>query len=84
MNEVMLLGLAAAACTTAAFVPQVMHSLRSRDTRGISLGMYAVFTTGIALWLAYGTILGDWPIILANGATLVLCLLVLALKLRHG
>ncbi|UCH53887.1 MAG: SemiSWEET transporter [Pseudomonadota bacterium] len=84
MNSVTLLGLTAAACTTAAFVPQVMHSLRTRDTRGLSLGMYAVFTVGIALWLVYGLILGDWPIILANGITLALCAMVLMLKCRHG
>ncbi len=84
MNSVTLLGFVAAACTTASFVPQVMHSLRTRDTRGISLGMYAVFTAGIALWLVYGVLLGDWPIIVANGITLALCAAVLLLKLRHG
>jgi MtN3 and saliva related transmembrane protein len=84
MNSVMLLGLVAAACTTAAFVPQVMHSLRTRDTRGVSLGMYLVFTAGIALWLIYGLLVADWPIIVANSVTLALCTLVLVLKFRHG
>jgi MtN3 and saliva related transmembrane protein len=84
MNSVTILGFVAAACTTASFVPQVMHSLRTRDTRGISLGMYAVFTAGIALWLVYGALLGDWPIIVANSVTLALCIAVLSLKLRHG
>jgi MtN3 and saliva related transmembrane protein len=84
MNTVTLLGLLAAACTSVSFVPQVLHSLRTRDTRGVSFGMYTVFTLGIALWLVYGAILGDWPIILANSVTLVLCALVIALKLRHG
>lgn len=78
------LGFIAAACTTASFVPQVVHSWRTRDTRGISLGMYTVFTGGIALWLVYGVVRGDWPIIVANGITLALCLAVVALKLRHG
>lgn len=84
MQTVDALGFMAAACTTAAFVPQVVRSWRTRDTRGISLGMYAVFTGGIALWLAYGLARGDWPIIVANGITLALCLAVVALKLRHG
>lgn len=84
MNSITALGFIAAAFTTASFVPQVVHSWRTRDTRGISLGMYAVFTGGIALWLAYGVMLGDWPIIVANGITLALCLTVVVLKLRHG
>jgi MtN3 and saliva related transmembrane protein len=84
MSTITLLGFVAAAFTTASFVPQVVRSWRTRDTRGISLGMYAVFTSGIALWLVYGMALGDWPIIAANGVTLALCLAVLALKLRHG
>jgi MtN3 and saliva related transmembrane protein len=84
MNSVTALGFIAAAFTTASFVAQVVHSWRTRDTRGISLGMYAVFTSGIALWLAYGVVQGDWPIIVANAITLALCLAVVVLKLRHG
>ena len=52
--------------------------------RGISLGMYATFTVGIALWLAYGLLLGAWPLVLANSATLLLALAVLAMRLRYG
>lgn len=84
MDAVTALGFIAAVCTTASFVPQVVHSWRTRDTRGISLGMYAVFTSGIALWLVYGVVRGDWPIIVANSITLALCLAVVLLKLRHG
>jgi MtN3 and saliva related transmembrane protein len=84
MDSVTALGFIAAVCTTASFVPQVVHSWRTRDTRGISLGMYAVFTSGIALWLVYGVVRGDWPIIFANSITLALCLAVVLLKLRHG
>lgn len=84
MDPVSTLGYAAAVVTTASFVAQVVHSWRSRDTRGISLGMYAVFTTGIAMWLTYGIVVKDGPIIAANGITLVLCLAVVLLKLRHG
>src|SRR5690606_18328272 len=49
-----------------------------------SLGMYVVFTVGLCFWLAYGIVLGSWPMILSNVVTLVLALLILALKLRHG
>ena len=84
MNSTTLIGLLAATLTTAAFVPQVVRSLRTRDTRGISLVMYSVFTTGIALWLAYGIAIGDLPIIVSNTITIFLCAAVLVLKLRHG
>ncbi|MHB8405536.1 MAG: SemiSWEET transporter [Gammaproteobacteria bacterium] len=79
-----LIGLAAATLTTISFLPQAYRSLRTRDTRGISLGMYALFTLGIALWLIYGILIHDLPVTLANGVTLVLTLVVLALKLRYG
>lgn len=79
-----LIGYAAAALTTLSFLPQAWKTFRSRDVRGISLGMYALFTTGVAGWLVYGTLQGDWPIILANAITLALSCAVLAMKLRFG
>lgn len=84
MNIPRIIGLVAAALTTLSFVPQVWRSLRTRDMRGISLGMYAAYTIGIALWLIYGLLIGDLPVTLANAATLVLAAIVLILKLRFG
>lgn len=78
------LGYAAAALTTAAFVPQAVKTLRSRDTHGISLAMYVIFIAGIACWLGYGLVLGSWPMIVANAITLLLAAGILALKLRYG
>jgi MtN3 and saliva related transmembrane protein len=78
------IGLLAALLTTAAFLPQVLHTLATRDTRGISLRMYAIFVTGVLLWLIYGLLTHDWPLILANAVTLLLAGAVLILKLRHG
>ncbi len=77
------IGYAAATLTTASFVPQAWLSFRSRDVSGVSLGMYSLFTVGIALWLAYGIFLGAWPIIVANAITLALSSSILALKLRE-
>jgi MtN3 and saliva related transmembrane protein len=78
------IGYLAATLTTLAFVPQAAKTIRSRDTSGISLGMYVVFTIGIVCWFGYGLALGSWPMILANAVTFVLAAVILALKLRHG
>ena len=77
-----LLGYTAAALTTCSFVPQAVLTLRTRDTRGISLGMYSAFTLGVALWLVYGLMLGEWPIIVANTVTLGLAATILVTKIR--
>ena len=78
------IGLAAACCTTIAFLPQVLQTWRTRSTKDISLAMFLVFTTGIFLWLVYGLILRDIPLIAANGITFVLSSTILFFKLRHG
>ena len=77
-------GFAAAALTTGSFIPQALMTIRSRNTSGISLAMYVIFTIGVALWLAYGVFLHSWPMILANTVTLMLAATILALKLRYG
>ena len=82
MNLTDLIGTLAALLTTLNFVPQAWHTFQTKDVSGISLGMYSVFTVGVALWLVYGFILGHWPIILANGITLALAGLVLLLKVK--
>lgn len=84
MNIPRIIGLTAATLTTLAFIPQLWRTLRTRDTRGISLGMYAAYTVGIALWLVYGLLLHDLPITLANSVTLLLAAIMLAFKLRYG
>lgn len=84
VDPVETLGIVAASFTTIAFLPQVVRILRTRDTRSISLWTYLLFCTGVALWLAYGLLRADLPIILANVVTLALAGAVLALKLRSG
>ena len=77
-------GYAAAALTTGSFIPQAIMTVRTRDTRSISRGMYAMFTLGVALWLTYGIVIGSLPMIAANTVTLLLAATILALKLRFG
>ncbi len=79
-----LIGYAAAALTTCSFVPQAWLTFKTRDVQGVSLGMYSVFTAGVALWLVYGLRLGAWPIVIANTVTLALAASILGMKLRYG
>jgi MtN3 and saliva related transmembrane protein len=79
-----LIGLIAAICTTSSFLPQVIKILISKRTKDVSFLMYAILTTGLFLWLVYGFILKDFPLILANSISFTLSLCVLLLKIRHG
>ena len=77
-------GLMAAFLTTSAFLPQVIHTIRTRSTHDISLRMYSLYTIGIFLWLIYGVFLRDVPIMASNAITFLLSGTMLVLKLRHG
>lgn len=79
-----IIGMLAAMLTTIAFIPQAWLTWKTRRADGVSLGMYSIFTTGVALWLVYGLIIGAWPIIVANTFTLALALFILGMKLRFG
>jgi MtN3 and saliva related transmembrane protein len=79
-----LIGLGAAFCTTIAFLPQVLRAWQTRSTKDLSLAMFLVFTAGIFLWLVYGLILRDVPLIAANGTTFVLSGSILYFKIRYG
>ena len=79
-----LIGAAAGTLSTVAFVPQAWRIWKTRSARDLSLPMYLIFTSGVALWLVYGLLLGAVPIIVCNGLTLLLAGAVLAMKLRFG
>jgi len=83
MNLTDLIGTLAAVLTTASFLPQAWHTFRTKDVSGISLGMYSVFTVGVACWLVYGLLLGAWPVVIANCITLALASAILVMKLRY-
>ena len=83
MNPTDLTGTIAATLTTVSFIPQVLQVWRTRHTKDISLGMYAIFTSGVVMWLLYGIALGSWPIIIANSITACLAGTVLLMKIRY-
>jgi MtN3 and saliva related transmembrane protein len=82
MPSLDVLGYTAATLTTVSFLPQAAKTLRTGDTDAISLRMYLLFTSGVALWGLYGLLRGDGPLLVANAITLVSAGLILQCKLR--
>jgi len=82
-SAVTILGLVAGTLTTLSFLPQLLKAWKSRSTHDISIGMFSLLAAGIALWITYGVVTSDLPVIVANVVSLVLVSLILALKLRY-
>ncbi|NLG17003.1 MAG: SemiSWEET transporter [Fibrobacter sp.] len=83
MKLEILIGLMGGALTTISFLPQVIKVWRTHSTKDLSLIMFLLFSLGVLLWLIYGLILMDWPIIISNLVTLLLALTILAHKVRY-
>jgi MtN3 and saliva related transmembrane protein len=82
MIDVNVIGLAAGSLTTVAFLPQVIKTWKSGSAKDLSLGMFSFFCLGVLLWLIYGILVKDTPVIAANLATLILASTILFFKLR--
>tara|TARA_R110001583_G_scaffold61034_3_gene180897 strand:- start:2371 stop:2625 length:255 start_codon:yes stop_codon:yes gene_type:complete len=83
MNIITIIGLFAAACTTFSFLPQALKVIKTKHTKDLSLGMYSIFTLGVLLWLIYGLLVKDLPLIIANIITLVFAATILIMKIRY-
>jgi MtN3 and saliva related transmembrane protein len=83
MSFITLIGLTAGSLTTIAFLPQALKTWKTRSTRDISLGMFLTFCTGVTLWIIYGLLVRDLPVILTNVATLILATTILWFKLVY-
>jgi MtN3 and saliva related transmembrane protein len=78
------IGLLAGIFTTGSLLPQLIKTLRTRNAKDVSLLMYVFLTIGVLLWVIYGVRLGEYPIIIANGTSLLLTVSIMALKIKHG
>ena len=78
------LGFVAGLLTVGSFLPQVIRSWRTRQTRDLSLGMFALLTTASALWILYGALTGDWPVILTNSGMVALNAALAVAKVRYS
>jgi MtN3 and saliva related transmembrane protein len=78
-----IIGYLAAFGTTISFLPQAIKTIQTKNTSGISLPMYALFTFGTLLWLTYGVMSGSLPVAIANAVTLIFASIILAYKVRY-
>lgn len=78
-----MIGTIAGILTTGAFIPQVVKVIKTKDTKALSLGMYSMQVIGVLLWLIHGINIQDMALIMANGVTLCLSLVILAYKIRY-
>ena len=77
------LGYLAGFITVAAFLPQALRILRTRQTRDLSFGTFALLVTSGLLWILYGVLNRDWPVIIANAGMVSLNGLIAAAKIRY-
>ncbi len=80
---VTIIGLLAAFGTTVSFLPQAIKTIQTKNTSGISLSMYALFTAGTLLWLIYGLLSHSLPVTIANAITFIFASIILAYKIRY-
>jgi MtN3 and saliva related transmembrane protein len=84
INFTAIVGLIAGAFTTFSLLPQVMKTIRTRETKDISMAMYIILISGMLLWIIYGVLIDAPPVILANAFSLLLALIVLIFKIKYG
>jgi MtN3 and saliva related transmembrane protein len=83
-SVIMGIGLIAAFCTTISFLPQAIKTIRTKDTSSISLSMYSLFTSGTLLWLIYGMLTVNIPVMTANAITLIFATIILIYKIKYN
>ena len=84
MDITVSIGFAAGFLTTVAFIPQVLKIWKAKSAKDVSLQTFVAFTIGVGLWLAYGILKQELPIIVWNAVTLTLAGAILAMKLKFG
>ena len=82
-NGYSLIGYLAALLTTFSVIPQIIRVYRLRESRDISLWTTSALSAGILLWFIHGLIIGDPPVIFANGVSLGLSVLMLGLVVKY-
>ena len=84
MNTTLIIGLVAASLTTFGFLPQSIKAIRSRHTKDLSLPMLLMIDTGVLIWIVYGALISDIPLLFANIISFIFVTLTLILKIKYG
>ena len=83
MDMIQILGLVAGACTSLAAVPQLIKTWKTKEVGEVSLKMFLLYVVGMSMWLAYGIIRSDVPIIVTNAIALTFNAMMLFFKLKY-
>lgn len=77
------LGYFAGMLTVASFLPQVILAWRTRQTRDLSLGMFSLLIAASSLWILYGILNRDWPVVATNSGMVALNGALAVAKIRY-
>jgi MtN3 and saliva related transmembrane protein len=83
MDLIIVLGLVGATLTTVSLLPQLIKVCRTRSTKDISAGMFALFGTAVFVWLIYGILIKDIPLIIANSFAFLQAIIILIFKIIY-
>ena len=78
-----MLGILAGICTAIVFLPQAFQTIRTRNTKGMSLGSYIIYCVGMCLWIGYGVYLGSIQMMFFNGVSLIFALPILCIIIQN-
>lgn len=78
------IGMMAGILCMISFIPQVIKILRKKKTKDLSLTTFVMLCAGVLLWLIYGLIINELPIIISNSVIFFLSLIIILQKLKHG
>ncbi|HMS33430.1 MAG TPA: SemiSWEET transporter [Ignavibacteria bacterium] len=84
MDKTLIIGLVAASFTTFAFLPQSLRAIRTKHTKDLSLPMLIMLEIGVVIWIIYGSLISDIPLLAANTISFIFVTITLVLKIRHG
>jgi MtN3 and saliva related transmembrane protein len=84
LNTTLIVGLVAGSLTTFAFLPQSLRAIKTKHTKDLSLPMLVMLEIGVVIWIIYGLLISDIPLLAANIISFVFVTITLVMKLKYG
>ena len=82
-NHVFIVGILAGICTSIAALPQLIKAIKTKRVEGLSPFMFGVLVTGLSLWVVYGAVRQDWPLVVTNAVSVGLNLAIFILFFKY-